>query len=141
MKCILTGVELNKKYWVSVGISFAFIFGYEWLVHEVLLGGMYESTAALWRSKEEMVCSAMILAQLFFPIMAALIFVKGYENKGLGEGVRFGILLGLLFVPFHLAFYAVMPIPVELLIAWIVAGFVEMIGMGVIFAKVYGCQK
>ncbi|MFQ5347417.1 MAG: hypothetical protein ACE5ED_06190 [Rhodothalassiaceae bacterium] len=36
------------------------------------------------------------LGYLLQVVMVAILFVKGYENKGVGEGVRFGVLAGLL---------------------------------------------
>jgi len=126
-----------KKFAIASLAAFAVVFVFEWLLHGVLLKSTYEATAHLWRKHDEMVCWAMIAGQLMMPFVAAFIFTKGYEGKGIGEGLRFGLLLGLLFVPGSLMMYAVMPIPVTLLAAWAVGGIVEMVLVGCTIAALY----
>jgi hypothetical protein len=42
----------------------------------------------LWRSETEMKFGVILVAQLFFAFFFTFIFSKGYEEKGLVEGLR-----------------------------------------------------
>ena len=70
--------------------------------------------------------------------MFCYIFVKGYENKGVMEGARYGLRIGIGFtIGPSLTNYAVHPIPRELVLAWAVGMPLEMILAGVIIAAIY----
>ena len=129
---------MNIKRFILASLAvFVFIFIYEWLFHGLLLKDMYTATASLWRPQGQCIFPAMLAGQILFPLIFTFIFTKGYENKGLAEGARYGLLIGLLFVPNHLIFYAVQPLPLNLVAAWIIGGLAEMILAGMILAAVY----
>ena len=120
----------------SLGV-FVFVFLFEWAFQERFLWGLYEQTAHLWRPKGEMLCPAIVAAQLLFSFVFGFIFLKGYENKGIMEGVRYGVLIGFLMIPYNLIFYAVQPLPVQLVVLWSVGSLIEMILAGVVLAAIY----
>ncbi|MBM2830598.1 MAG: hypothetical protein HW411_1388 [Gammaproteobacteria bacterium] len=131
---------MNTKRFIPAIIAvFTFVFIYEWILHGYFLTGLYESTPALWRTKTEMPGYMMWLmfGQLVFSVMFCFIFLKGYENKGPMEGVRYGILIGLLAIAPNLIFYAVQPLPGILVVYWCIGGLVETIIAGVILASIY----
>ena len=131
---------MNTRRFVPAIIAvFIFIFLYEWVLHGYLLAGIYESTPTLWRPKAEMnnYCIWLTLGQLLFSVMFCYIFLKGYENKGVMEGVRYGILIGILAMSPNLIFYAVQPLPANLVIYWCIGGMVEAIIAGVVLAAIY----
>jgi len=127
----------NKRYVLASLMVFVFIFVFEWFFHGVLLHDLYTQTQNLWRAKEDVIMPAMFLGQLTFPFIFTFIFIKGYENKGIGEGIRYGILIGLLFIPSNLIYYAVMPLPFVLVGLWILGGLIEMILAGAIVSIIY----
>ena len=120
-------------------VVFLFIAVYEWIFHGILLHDMYLQTASLWRSEAEMQSNFhwLVLGQLFLAVMFCFIFTKGYEDKGLAEGLRYGILIGLLFVGNNLIMYAVQPFPAKLVIIWTVGGIIEAAIAGLILAAIY----
>jgi hypothetical protein len=131
---------MNVKGFVTAVIAvFAFIFIYEWVFHGVLLAGLYESTPQLWRTREVMpdFMIWLTLGQIAVAIMFCFIFLKGYENKGVMEGVRYGALIGLLFIGPNLIFYAVQPLPAVLVVYWCIGGLLELILAGAILASIY----
>jgi len=66
------------------------------------------------------------------------IFVKGYEGKGLWEGVRFGIIISLFStVPTGLGAWMIFPVPVPLVVIWILNGLLLNLVSGIIAAAVY----
>jgi drug/metabolite transporter (DMT)-like permease len=103
---------------------FVFVAAYEWVLHGVVLHDTYVKTASLWRSESDMQNNFhwLMIGQLFLAVMFCFIFTKGYEDKGLAEGLRYGVFIGLLvFVGRNLIVYAVQPVPAKLVITWTVA--------------------
>lgn len=127
----------SKRYFLASFAVFVFIFIFEWVFHGMALKGLYEATASLWRPKEECVTWAMFVAQVMFAFVFTFIFTKGYEGKGIGEGTRYGILIGLLMIPTNLIWYAVAPLPFELVVYWSIGGIIELVLCGAIAATVY----
>ncbi len=119
--------------------GFLYIFALEWVWHGVLMQAVYEATAELWRTKEGMqaLFPFAILGQMIFSIVTASIFTQGYKGSGPEEGVRFGLYFGALLTAMHLACYAYMPIPLFVILSWMAADFLKMIGLGVIFVHVH----
>ncbi|MCI0400230.1 MAG: hypothetical protein L0Y67_05145 [Gammaproteobacteria bacterium] len=128
-----------KRFVIACGAVFIFIFVYEWLFHGVLLRELYAQMPTLWRAEAEMhgYFHWLVIGQLWLAVLFCLIFVKGYENKGLAEGVRYGLLIGLLFIGPDMIFYAVQPLPAKLIVDWSIGGLLEMIIGGVIVAAIY----
>lgn len=126
-----------KRYFLASLAVFVFIFIFEWVFHGNFLQDFYAQSPNLWRAKEDYVFPVMLLAQLMFPLVFTFIFTKGYENKGIGEGVRYGILIGLLFIPTNLIFFAVQPLPWALVVLWSIGGLIEMMLAGAITAAIY----
>ena len=121
---------------------FVVFFVVDGVVNNVLLADLYKQTASVWRPESEiqgnmwlMWLGTLILAPLF-----VLIYTKGYEaNKpGLGQGVRFGLIVGvLLSAPQCLVWYAVLPIPATLAVWWFMTGMVESVAAGVAAGLIY----
>lgn len=128
-----------KKLAVTVVAVFVYVFLSDWLIHGGILGKIYGETAHLWRPESEMerYMGFMILGQLLISLFFSIIFAKGYENKGIQEGVRFGALIGLLLVSPNFIMYAVTPYPATLLWAWVFLGILQTMGAGVVAALAY----
>jgi hypothetical protein len=66
------------------------------------------------------------------------IFTKGYVNKGLVEGLRYGGLMGLLMtVPMAYDSYVVYPLPYTMALKWFLTGMVYWIALGAVVSLVY----
>lgn len=130
-KKVLTGAGVL---WVAMGIL-----GY--LIHEVLLSSTYraESMVHLWRAPEDMMMGVIFLSNAIVAYFLSLVFTKGYEGKGIGEGVRFGLFMGLIVAtPMAYATYATMPITYSLALQWFLYGIIQYVIYGVILAAVHG---
>jgi hypothetical protein len=82
------------------------------LVHSVIFKKPYASLAPLWRP--DMMSKMWILHVGFFILsfIFTYIFIKGYENKGVMEGFRYGIIIGLFAnIPYAFFEYAMYPLP------------------------------
>ena len=129
---------MNKqRYAISVLVAFVFIFLYEFLVHGKLLMDLYTQTKELWRPEGEGNMLFLFASQLGFAAVAAYIFTLHYEGKGVGEGVRFGLCIGMLVGSIEIGTYCYMPIPMVLMLSWVLASLVKGLGTGVVLSLVY----
>ena len=124
---------------IAVFVALAVV---EFLLHSVLLAGIYEQTAGLWRTMDEIKSLSWLMhvSYLILAVVLVIIYSKGYEpaKPGLAQGLRFGVLTGLFMsVPMALNCYAVMPIPVSLALGWFVGGMTEMLIAGALIGLMY----
>ncbi len=128
-----------KKLTLAILAVFVYMLFSNYLIHEVLLKSTYEATMHLWRAKEEMggYMVYMLFGQFLIAKFFTVIFAKGYEGKGIGEGLRYGFLMGLFAAGSCFVNYAVSPMPASLLWSWIVAGLAQLMGAGVVAALIY----
>lgn len=129
---------MNKqRYVISVFVVFIFVFAFEFLVHGFLLKDLYNQTAQLWRPEEEMKMLFMFMSQLGISAVIAYIFTLHYEGKGIGEGIRFGLYIGLLLGSINIGAYSYMPISMMLMLSWVLAALLLGLGSGVILSLIY----
>lgn len=108
------------------------------LIHMFLLSGMYERVAGVWRADMTSLLWLIWLGMLIFSFFFVYVFIKGHENKGLIEGVRYGLVIGLFVGLFGaISDYVVYPIPFIIAFWWFVLGLVEFVIMGLVAAAVY----
>lgn len=78
------------------------------------------------------------LSGLIWSFIFVYIFAKGYENKGIMEGVRFGLLIGVFYsLPMSLSTYMSMPITGGTATAWFLYGVIEITILGILAAFLY----
>lgn len=129
---------MNKqRYVISVLVTFVFVFLYDFLVHGFLLKDIYVQTKELWRPEEEYKMFVMTMSQLGFSAVLAYIFTLNYEGKGIGEGIRFGLYIGMLLGVIEIGKYSYMPIPMVLMLSWVLAALLIGLGSGVVLSLVY----
>lgn len=111
----------------------------DYLIHGLILRSAYEATKDLWRPDMDAKMWIMVLVTAIWSVLFTLIFIKGYEARGLMEGVRFGLLIGLFTaIPMAYGTYAVLPIPYSLAFQWFVYGTAQCILLGVVAALIWG---
>ena len=134
---------MNTQRWLLASVAvFVVMFVFEFITHGILLQGLYQQTASVWRSESEMqgMMWMMWAGYLIFAPFFTLIYVKGYEPKkgGLEQGLRFGVYMALAFAPTQaLGWYAVLPIPGILAFYWLVASAVTSIALGITAGLIY----
>lgn len=125
----------------AVGVFVTF-FILEYLIQSVLLVNAYHLTAVIWRPEVDMkrLIWLMFVGQAIFSVFFAIIYAYGYNPKksGTSQGLRYGLLMAFFLVPYmSLSWYVVLPVPVTLLTYWLVAGFIEMILLGLVAGSIY----
>lgn len=111
------------------------------IIHRIWLGNLYQGLAHFWRPAEEMKANAWLpfLSEFALAFLLAVIYPIGREKKPpLEQGLRFGILMGLLVhLPSVLIKYYLYPYPRFLFVAWFVGGVLEVAIAGLAVALVY----
>jgi hypothetical protein len=111
----------------------------DYLIHGVILRSAYEATKDLWRPDMDEKMWIMVMVTAIWSVLFTLIFIKGCEGRGLAEGVRFGLLIGLFTaIPMAYGTYAMLPIPYSLALQWFVYGMVQCLLLGVVAALIWG---
>ena len=114
---------------------------YGFLVYGMLLAPEFAKYPGVYRANDAgQAFLPLMFAGLFVAIAAAaIIYAKGYEGgSGIGEGIRFGVLLGLFVVfAFYGVNYATLIINRKLAVMTAAAGFVEWTAIGAVIGLVY----
>jgi len=130
-------MNLKRMVVASVMVFIAFQV-MDFFVHGKLLVPVYKTLTHLWRP--DMMAKMWIyqISSFIMSILFVYIFTKGYENKGILEGARFGLITGLFMnVVGVFGGYAMYPIPFSLALMWFAFGMAQFIICGVIAALVY----
>jgi len=131
-----------KRVFTAGGAVFVAMIILEFLIQKLLLAEPYEALAddGIIRSSSQIMSYmwVFLVIGIVYSLIFAYIFAKGYEGKGILEGVRFGIYIGL-FWSFVSSFnmFVLFPIPYSLTWFWIVTGMGKSIIYGVIASMVY----
>lgn len=112
------------------------------IIHGPLLGSAYENLKEVWRPDMADVMWVMFVTSAVFSLVFVFIFTKGYEGKGIMEGIRYGFWMGLIVI-FVGSFnqFAVYPIPYGLTWQWIIYGMIELMIVGAVTALIYKPSK
>ncbi|MEI7751364.1 MAG: hypothetical protein WCJ71_04650 [Candidatus Omnitrophota bacterium] len=124
---------------VVVGVLFLVM---DFVLHSVLLRGLYAETASLWRAPEALGRLGWIIwvVDVLIAFFFVWLYSKGLEagKAWLGQGIRFGLVVGLIFsLPMGFSMYAMMPVPFSLGLGWFVGALVEFVVAGVAVAFVF----
>ncbi len=130
---------MGKKFWTGFVAVFVAMEILQFLIHGVLLSSAYQSTKDVWRPDMESLMWIYHVLALVGAFFFTLVFSKGYEGKGVMEGVRYGLYIGIwMSVGMAYGSYAMVKIPYSLALQWFIYGVIEYVVFGVILAAVYG---
>lgn len=138
LHCPITGINI-PRFLLAAVIGFAFIFGFDYGVHHKLLMDVYQQTADMWRPMDQMknFMPYVFLYQALLVVIIGFIYTRNHEGKGLIEGIRFGLMIGVLMALLNASAYIWMPIPKTLALGWAGAGLGNALGIGIIFSLLY----
>ena len=131
---------MNNKFVISTVVMSVMSLVLGFVVHGWLLGPDYKALTALFRTEADQMSlfGFMIVAHVLIGLGFTWIYRFGRENKPfLGQGVRFGLAVAVLAViPTYLIYYAVQPIPGNLVGKQIIFDTIAMVLMGIVCAWV-----
>ena len=135
----------EKTFWMAVLAGFVTLAACDILIHQVWLAKTYQELAHYWRPEAEMKerMWLIFLSEFSLAFLLAVIFPIGHEKKApVAEGIRFGVLMGLLiYLPGILMKHYVYPYPTTLLAQWFVAGVGEITLAGTVISLAYSRKK
>lgn len=130
----------TKRFALAVVAVFVVSQVLNYLIHQVWLSPTYGSLASVWRPEAEMQSKMWILfvTSAVFSLFFVYIFVRGYQGRGIGEGLRYGLVIGLFYaLPHAYEAYVIYPIPYYLALEWFLAGLASCLILGVVAALIY----
>ena len=114
---------------------------YGFVVYGNVISGEFGKYPAIYRSAESQTAylPLMFVGLLFAMLVASYLYAKGYEGgNGMQEGMRFGVLVGLVMVGYVAGVnYAIMNIGKRMAVYYGLAALVEWVIVGVIIGSVY----
>ena len=133
-----------KPHLLPALIVAVFFFFYDMVFHGFLLNDIYEQTAYLWRTNEEM-AALLPLTILFYLFFAAAIvalyncFVLQMQTtkKPVHLSRKFGLIIGLIMALMMASTYIYMPISALLSIAWFFIALVNGLLLGYLLYYIY----
>lgn len=128
-----------KKLLIGTVAVFVVISALDYVIHTLILGSTYEQIKDVFRpdmmEKMWIISLATAITSFFF----VLIFSKGYEGKGIAEGLRYGCYAGtMITMGMSYGNYATYPLPYSLAMSWFIYGLAEYLVAGAVVALVYG---
>ena len=130
----------NKTFWVGFVVVYIVMQALGFVIHEVMMGDTYAELADIFRSEAQMndMMWMMFVSSAVTIFMFCYIFTRGYEGKGIMEGVRYGVLVSFLMAgAIAIDPHVVFPLPENVATIWLISGFVSFIVAGAIFAAIY----
>ncbi|MBA7678966.1 hypothetical protein ES703_87246 [subsurface metagenome] len=130
---------MNRKRFILASIVVFVVYEItNWIVHSLILSGVYQRLQSLWRPDMMDKMWIMYVTAFIFSFLFVYIFTKGYEGKGVAEGFRYGLYIGLLMnIVGMFNQYAVYPVPLNLTIQWFIYGMIQFIIIGIVTALIY----
>jgi hypothetical protein len=108
------------------------------LMHGVLLMESYEAIQSVWRPDMDRLMWIQWVTPLFLIFFFLYIFARGYEGKGIMEGVRFGLIIwAFVSIPMTYGQYMLYPLPYSLVWKWLAADLVSFVVFGILAAAIY----
>jgi len=129
---------MTRRIWIGFLAVFLATQTFEGLVNFYVLEPIYSQWIHFWRPIAEVKFWMLPFTGMFFSFFFTFIFAKGYEKRGLGEGIRYGFYVAMMVsLPHAYGTYALMQIPYTVALQWFIFGALECVGAGMILAIVF----
>ena len=129
---------MNKKLWLGALAVFIVLEILMFLIHGVILSSAYQAIAGVFRHDMSSKMWMYHVINVFTAFFFTFIFSKGYEKKGIMEGVRYGFYIGVwMSVSMALGTDAMITLGRWMTIQWLIYGVIEYMIAGVVLALVF----
>ena len=135
---------MKKKIALGFIVTFIALAVLDILGDTVLFKSSMASLSNMMRPKAEVEANTWILLVSFlvFAYFFSWIFSKGYEGKGILEGIRYGVAVGLMFnVPYFFTYYAMFPFPLSFTLPLFLYWMLIFVILGILVAWVFGMKS
>ena len=131
---------MNTQKYVIASIAAAvwlFVYGFVANVYVLAEYWATNTTLGLMRPEGGEIMWAVVVSMLLQGFALGYIFTRNFEGTGLGEGVRFGLLITWFIAGLYFLFYALQPWELTSTFVAIITDGVGYIGAGVVLALIY----
>jgi hypothetical protein len=129
---------VSTKFLISVVAMFVLSMVLDYVIHGMLLYPDYSALPSLFRAQQDAAnhFAYMLLGHVFISIGFVWIYLKGREAKPfMSQGVRYGLAISVLAtIPMYLIYFAVQPLPGDMVVKQILFEVIRNVGMGVVVA-------
>ena len=135
---------MKKKISLGFIVTFLTLTVLDNLGDAVLFKSSIASLSNIMRPKGDVEANTWILlvSFLIFAYFFTWIFSKGYQGKGILEGIRYGVAVGFMFnVPYFFTYYAMMPFPLSFTLPVFLYWMLIFIILGILVAWVFGMKS
>lgn len=130
-----------KQFVIAVIVGFVALSAMDFVINVVILADAYAPLeGTVFRNKADMDSKmwAFFLGEFIFVLMFIWVYSHGLKGKGIMEGLRYGLYVGLmLWVLSSLAMWAMFPVSAWLAWMWAIFGVIEMVILGLIVGAIY----
>ncbi len=129
----------TQKYVIaSLGAS-VWLFVYGFVANAIILMDYWtaNSSPGLMRPEGTEIMWAIVAAMVIQGFALGYIFTKNFEAKGVGEGVRFGLLIAWFMAGIYFMVYALQPIEMGPMFVGILTDGIGYVGAGAVLAMLY----
>lgn len=131
---------IGKRFWIGFIVVYIVWQVIGFVVHGIMLEDTYANMWQVFRPRTQMdgMMWMMFLSSALYLLLFCYIFTKGYEARGIGEGARFGLLMGLFMaIPMSINQYVLYPLTSNIALIWFVTGVISFVIAGAVFAAIY----
>jgi len=129
---------MTKKFWMAFIAVFVIGVILNMIIYGLALGSAF-SSLPVWRADMKDLQWIYMVIALVGSFFFTLIFSKGYEGKGIAEGIRYGLYTGIwLSIGMAYGTYGMVAVPYGLTLEWFILGVLSYIVMGIVASLVYG---
>ena len=129
---------MTKKFWMAFIAVFVTAVILNMIIYGLALGSAF-SSLPVWRADMKDLQWIYMVIALVGSFFFTLIFSKGYEGKGIAEGIRYGLYTGIwLSIGMAYGTYGMVAVPYGLTLEWFILGVLSYIVMGIVASLVYG---
>jgi len=132
----------TKKFFLTVILVFVTLEVTNYIIYQVIMAPTFQDPelTKAFRPEGEMAGKMWIafLMDLVWSFFFVFFFSKGYENRGIMEGVRFGIYIGLFYsMVVSYQSYVFYPLPYSFVLSMFLWGVLQCIICGIVAALVF----
>lgn len=128
-----------KRLVIAIVVIYFVSYGIAMLYSEVIFADQFDAFNGIMRpgAQSGMYMAAMLAGYLVMTCLFCFIFTKGYENKGLVEGLRYGLLMGILLASVDWIYGISLPLSMGLVILNTILSIIIWTVAGLILAAIY----
>lgn len=133
---------MTKKFWMAFVAVFVAAEILSYIVYGLILGPPFKAVQNVWRADADSLMWIYPVITLVGSFFFTFIFTKGYEGKGIMEGIRYGLYIGIwLSIGMAYGTYAMVAIPYGLTLEWFLLGIASNVVLGIVVSLVYGSKS